>query len=139
MIALAKEQEIMVETPNTNPAPPNAECEVCPFCELQSKNRKELKKHIQNIHMTRNVRTDQDAIFSEDSETCSRCTECPYIGSENELVLHSKANHAESFMAVKHKEPEHITTKTVPPIEPFPCQNCALVFINFKSWRRCHA
>ena len=42
-ITSTEELRVIVETPNTNPVPPNSHCEVCPFCEGQSKDRKELK------------------------------------------------------------------------------------------------
>ena len=76
--------------------------EICPFCKLESKNLDTLKTHIESIH-TRKPST-SDNIQDEIS-----------IGK-------NERNFGE------HIQSEHVKPKQ---IEPFPCQICGLVFVDF--------
>ena len=60
--------EVEIATPPRITAPEDKEkerCEICPFCNLASKDLNHLRKHIENIHMRGNVFNSQDVIHSE--------------------------------------------------------------------------
>ena len=92
--------------------------------------------------MERKIQSDQDVILIEDSETCSSCNQCPYIGNKNELELHVKSKHVNSFKCHvcsysfscttslnNHVEFEH---KNRQQLQSFPCEFCGLDLTNFQ-------
>ena len=119
---------------------------VCPFCDLKSKDRDNLLKHIVNIHTNKNVYNPQDEIESKGTETCFKCDSCNFIGSEKELCIHKRTKHmkecscekcgnvfADMDTSRKHKEVKHGSIKTITSSEPFTCQTCGLTFMNFNQ------
>ena len=117
--------------------------EICPFCKLQSKDLDTLRTHILNIHARNPVTTEnkEDEISTRNTDTCKKCTICPFIGTKIELESHNKSKHekisicqecGKEFLDERalgdHIQYEHTHPKQV---EPFPCQVCGLVFPGF--------
>ena len=86
--------------------------ECCPFCKLQFQSLEKLKTHIKNVHISEDAKVIyEDEILVERSETCFKCTECDFIGNNNELKTHKHSKHDKEV--------------------PFPCEKCGLVLANF--------
>ena len=120
----------------------DSNCVVCPFCKLQSKDLDLLRIHIENIHVKKNVTgIQQDEIIIQESVKCTKCTKCNLIGSKTELEKHVKSKHKNTVKCnicgndfpdnktlEDHKSAKHKNTSQN---EPFPCESCGLVLVNF--------
>ena len=110
----------------------------CPFCQLLSKNTDALKTHIENIHFAKeDNKSDGDDISVKGKDTCSKCSNCNFVGSEDELVKHVRSKH-KIILTCKdcgNKFPDMLTLENhiqaKHPTEPFPCESCGLVLGNF--------
>ena len=84
---------------------------VCPFCKFESKDREQLKKHIDNIHIEKKTENNgQDNIISH-SFKCGLCAN--EFSEFDSLKLHMETNH-----------------KSTQPAETSSCKYCGLVFLN---------
>ena len=116
------------------------ECVVCPICQLQSKNKETLKKHIKSIHENGKIQKHDDSldrITVQLNETCSKCKDCSCTGNSVEMKEHRISKHSENFKCQfcekmfvdKSSLKVHVTS--MHEIEPFPCEVCGLVLANF--------
>ena len=118
-------------------------CVLCPFCKLQSKDLDLLRMHIENIHVRKDITEDpQDEIIIKETVKCTKCIKCEFIGSKIELDKHMKSKHKNTVICNKCGNDfpdsktleDHISAKHKNPsqIEPFPCESCGLVLVNFE-------
>ena len=140
--------------------PQNRENVTCKYCNLESKNKYELNKHIENIHSSKPVKQPpHNEILIEERVQCSKCEHCQFIGSKAELTKHIKNKHSQTE-AWGHREntphdQEYLNNHSssehtyAPRFEPFPCELCGLVIATFEllqqhmnthnleSWEKC--
>ena len=125
-----EEQKLVLDIP---------ECVPCPFCQLKPKDVTALKVHIGNIHFGSEFRKCENTenIEVELSETCSKCTECDFVGSNNELKDHVNIEHGNSLIFNQYEEtfadenmPED-QIKSKAEKEPLYCEICGLAQLNF--------
>ena len=89
--AIIEEPQITTSLLNTERSPTNI---ICPFCNLESRNLDGLKSHIENNHISKDVKeANQDTIQVKDSETVVKCPNCAFISTECELEKHLQSNH----------------------------------------------
>ena len=124
------------DAPKQSTTTKTTECVICPFCKLQSKDLDMLKKHIESIHTTGDIkRNTEDDIIAKDSEPCTKCQYCSVTGNQAEMRRHLEIIHfvctqcTSSFMDSTTLK-NHIEAKHTE-IEPFPCEICGLVVANF--------
>ena len=88
-----------------------AEIVVCPFCKFKSKDREQLKKHINNIHIEKETENKVQDNINSHSFKCGLC-----------------ANEFSEFDSLKlHMETNHNSNQ---PAETSSCKYCGLVFLN---------
>ena len=113
----------------------------CPFCQLESKNQDELKKHIEHIHIKSRKGYSKDIIQTTASDICTKCLECRFMGNKTEMKEHVEVKHGQKFACQvcgnnfisKIPLECHIQTnyERFHNQEPFPCEKCGLVLANF--------
>ena len=123
--------------------------EVCPFCKLESKDLVTLKMHIESIHIRAHANPrnqHDDDIVSVNSETCTKCQKCPFVGNKTELRDHMEAKHTVNYTCQDcgnnyfeenelrdHVQVDHVLSKQA---EPFPCEVCGVFFLDVNILQR---